>query len=89
MIAFRRASQVRIPPGFLFSVCPDPPVEANPFAKKSTNVVEATANGKPNPFARKLTSTKSLHKSETFFEKVDAAESEAEKGKRKFYPQVI
>lgn len=57
-------------------------IEANPFAKKAMNGEESSMSGKPNPFARKLATTKSLHKSDSFFDKVNAAETEAEKGKR-------
>ena len=46
----------------------------NPFARKP-----ATDNSK-NPFARSADANKAVHKSESFFVKVDAAE--AEKGKR-------
>lgn len=45
----------------------------NPFVRKMAAAVPA--NAKPNPFARPLAPTKSLVKSNTFFEKVDAAEA--------------
>ncbi|KAI5120641.1 hypothetical protein M0805_007978 [Coniferiporia weirii] len=54
----------------------------NPFAKKPTTTKENINGSKPNPFQRKVAPTRSLHKSETFFDKVNAAEGEAEKGKR-------
>ena len=44
----------------------------NPFAKKAPAAVPATA--KPNPFARNGSGAKSMTKSMSFFEKVDAAE---------------
>ena len=44
----------------------------NPFAKKAPVAVPATA--KPNPFARNGSGAKSMIKSTSFFEKVDAAE---------------
>lgn len=43
-------------------------VEVNPFAKKSLN------DGKRNPFTRKIDGDKTIHKSESFFDKVDAFE---------------
>ncbi len=49
---------------------------SNPFARKPA----ADANSR-NPFARGADANKSLHKSESFFNKVDAAEA-ADKGKR-------
>jgi len=45
---------------------------ANPFAKKAPAAVPAAA--KPNPFARNGSGAKSITKSTSFFEKVDAAE---------------
>jgi chromosome transmission fidelity protein 4 len=45
---------------------------ANPLVRKTAAV---PANAKPNPFARSLAPTKSMVKSNTFFEKVDAAEA--------------
>jgi len=48
---------------------PTPLVEANPFAKK------ASAENGRNPFARNADNNRSLHKSESFFDKVDAAET--------------
>ncbi|KAL5507206.1 MCL1 [Sanghuangporus vaninii] len=57
--------------------------EPNPFAKKPGAFNGNGPDGaKPNPFLRKLAPTKSLHKSETFFDKVNAAETEVEKSKR-------
>jgi chromosome transmission fidelity protein 4 len=44
----------------------------NPFAKKAPAAVPAAA--KPNPFARNGSGAKSMMKSTSFFEKVDAAE---------------
>lgn len=54
----------------------------NPFAKKqpALNAIEGDG-AKPNPFKKKLAPTKSLHKSESFFTKVNAAESQKEKRK--------
>lgn len=49
---------------------------SNPFARKPAT---DNSNGR-NPFSRSADANKSLHKSESFFTKVDAAE--AEKGKR-------
>jgi hypothetical protein len=49
-------------------------VESNPFAKKPGQEI-----GK-NPFARKADTNKMIQKSESFFDKVDAAETD--KGKR-------
>ncbi|CDO76190.1 hypothetical protein BN946_scf185037.g13 [Trametes cinnabarina] len=51
------------------------PARANPFARKP-----GADNNSRNPFARAADGHKSVHKSESFFTKVDAAE--AEKGKR-------
>jgi chromosome transmission fidelity protein 4 len=45
---------------------------ANPLMRKTAAV---PANAKPNPFARNLVPTKSMVKSNAFFEKVDAAEA--------------
>ena len=45
---------------------------ANPPGRKAAAL---PANAKPNPFARGLAPTKSMVKSNTFFEKVDAAEA--------------
>ncbi|PIL34239.1 hypothetical protein GSI_03950 [Ganoderma sinense ZZ0214-1] len=53
-----------------------PQPRSNPFARKPA----ADANSR-NPFARTADMNKSLHKSESFFNKVDAAEA-ADKGKR-------
>lgn len=50
--------------------------EANPFARKPGQ------EGNRNPFARKSDANKTIQKSESFFDKVDAAESDV--GKRKF-----
>ena len=46
---------------------------SNPLVRKASAAVPA--NAKPNPFARTLVPNKSLVKSNTFFEKVDAAEA--------------
>jgi chromosome transmission fidelity protein 4 len=53
---------------------PPPPtlIEANPFAKKPNGT---TADGSRNPFARDNPNSKSLHKSESFFDKAEAAET--------------
>ncbi len=50
--------------------------EANPFAKKPNGV----ADGSRNPFARDNPNNKSLHKSESFFDKAEAAETGKWKG---------
>ncbi|KAA1471682.1 WD40 repeat-like protein [Dentipellis sp. KUC8613] len=50
--------------------------ETNPFAKKGN-----TNTDNRNPFARNAEHNQSLHKSESFFEKVDAAESSKTRGK--------
>ena len=51
---------------------PAKPVTTNPFAKKALASVPAAA--KPNPFARNGSGAKSMMKSTSFFEKVDATE---------------
>lgn len=51
-------------------------LESNPFARKT-----ATDNTR-NPFARQAENNKSLHKSESFFNAVEAAETD--KSKREF-----
>ena len=56
------------------------PTGSNPFARKPA------ADTNRNPFARSADANKSVHKSESFFVKVDAAE--AEKGKRAFPPML-
>ncbi|TFY81851.1 hypothetical protein EWM64_g2161 [Hericium alpestre] len=48
-----------------------PKPKTNPFAKKPA----ATGNKDRNPFARNADGNQSLHKSESFFEKVDEAET--------------
>ena len=48
-------------------------VEANPFARK------ANAENNRNPFTKTSEMNKSLHKSESFFNKVDAAETDKNK----------
>ncbi|TFK94640.1 hypothetical protein K466DRAFT_475981 [Polyporus arcularius HHB13444] len=63
------ASAARMPP-------PVAVPRSNPFARKPA----ADNNNNRNPFSRTADANKSLHKSESFFAKVDAAE--AEKGKR-------
>ncbi|PPQ90540.1 hypothetical protein CVT25_015854 [Psilocybe cyanescens] len=55
---------------------PPPKQKSNPFVRKSHEL-----NNK-NPFARKGDSQKPIQKSESFFDKVDAAESEAAPRKR-------
>lgn len=52
------------------------PTEANPFAKKPSGA----ADGPRNPFARENPNNKSLHKSESFFDKAEAAETGKWKG---------
>jgi len=47
----------------------------NPFAKKPVE----NGNSKANPFLKNATAKKSIQKSESFFKKVDEAESEREK----------
>jgi hypothetical protein len=51
--------------------------EANPFAKKPNGT---TADGSRNPFGRDNPNNKSLHKSESFFDKAEAAETGKWKG---------
>lgn len=53
--------------------------EANPFARKVN-----AENGR-NPFSKSSDMNKSLHKSESFFTKVDAAENEKSKRKCHIY----
>ncbi|KAH9045120.1 hypothetical protein EDB84DRAFT_1469307 [Lactarius hengduanensis] len=48
-----------------------PKPSANPFAKKPSDA----ADGSRNPFARNHPNNKSLHKSESFFDKAEAAET--------------
>jgi chromosome transmission fidelity protein 4 len=50
--------------------------EANPFTKKSNGAVD----GSRNPFGRDGPNNKSLHKSESFFDKAEAAETGKWKG---------
>ena len=51
--------------------------EPNPFAKKPNGT---TADGSRNPFTRDNPNNKSLHKSESFFDKAEAAETGKWKG---------
>lgn len=51
--------------------------EFNPFARK------AAPDTNKNPFARGLESSKSLHKSDSFFDKVDAAEHPSSLSKKR------
>ncbi|KAH9176634.1 WD40 repeat-like protein [Lactarius sanguifluus] len=55
---------------------PLPKPSANPFAKKPSDA----ADGSRNPFARNHPNNKSLHKSESFFDKAEAAETGKWKG---------
>ncbi|KAI0268637.1 WD40 repeat-like protein [Gloeopeniophorella convolvens] len=57
----------------LAAALPGPKPKANPFAKKA-------ADNSKNPFARNNPNNKSLHKSESFFDKVEAAETGKTKG---------
>jgi chromosome transmission fidelity protein 4 len=83
---------------FLLFVCPPPSprlsaapaelfpsclkkTEANPFAKKPGGA----ADGSRNPFARDNPNNKSLHKSESFFDKAEAAETGRWKGSSLFF----
>jgi chromosome transmission fidelity protein 4 len=50
--------------------------EANPFTKKPNGAVD----GSRNPFTRDGPNNKSLHKSESFFDKAEAAETAKWKG---------
>ena len=50
--------------------------EANPFAKKPNGA----ADNSRNPFARDGPNNRSLHKSESFFDKAEAAETGKWKG---------
>ena len=52
------------------------PTEANPFAKKPNGA----SDGSRNPFGRDNPNNKSLHKSESFFDKAEAAETGKWKG---------
>ena len=54
--------------------------EANPFAKKPNGA----ADNSRNPFARDGPNNKSLHKSESFFDKAEAAETGKWKGLSQF-----
>ena len=54
--------------------------EANPFAKRPGGVADSSRN----PFARDNPNNKSLHKSESFFDKAEAAETGKWKGPSRF-----
>jgi len=53
--------------------------ETNPFARK------AGLEAAKNPFARKAEPNKMIQKSESFFDKVDAAEAEIGSRKSRFF----
>lgn len=78
--AARMPPPVAVPSGWCSSVTSGSRTDSysgsNPFARKPA----ADNNNNRNPFSRTADANKSLHKSESFFAKVDAAE--AEKGKR-------
>ncbi|KAI0302532.1 hypothetical protein BC826DRAFT_419747 [Russula brevipes] len=59
-----------------FTARPSSRPKANPFAKKPSGA----ADGLRNPFARDGPNNKSLHKSESFFDKAEAAETGKWKG---------
>ncbi|TFK20918.1 hypothetical protein FA15DRAFT_624697 [Coprinopsis marcescibilis] len=61
---------------FPSSSMPPPKAKFNPFARKSA------PDTNKNPFSRSNENNRSLHKSESFFDKVDAAETQANGKKR-------
>ena len=63
--------------------------EANPFAKKTETGPPKTGIGIGSKKPTTVASQKSLHKSETFFEKVEAAEMDASPPKRESEPMII
>lgn len=68
----------------LIAECLTSAAEVNPFARKGP------LDTNRNPFARKTDNSKILHKSETFFEKVDAAEAgEASKPKSMYLRHIV
>lgn len=61
--------------------------ETNPFARKGPPPVPVFKN--KNPFGKKADSSKTIQKSESFFDKVDAAESEPTPRKREEILNII
>ena len=64
-------------------------LEANPFAKKTDVGPLKTGMGIGNKKPAAIGLQKSLHKSETFFEKVEAAEMSTDPPKREQGPLVV
>ena len=63
--------------------------EANPFAKKTDAGAPKTGIGLGIGNKKPIGQQKSLHKSETFFEKVEAAEMSTGPPKRELDPLVV